>query len=252
MLPAPSGRAGRCAWLGVALFAVAVVGTGCKKKAPDMPPDADLAGGWGDVEVTLQVVAVSPESVPANTPVTVRVLGAGFQPGAAVQVGEVAAQTNLVDENTLTVAVPPMTDGVYDVTVRNPDGRARTLHAALTVGAGQGAARVLCRDVIVYFALDQAGVTDAARAAIDENLPCYTQSSTRLRVEGHADERGTTDYNLALGQRRAESVRGHLVRGGVQISRIAVLSYGEERPVDRGTGEAAWSKNRRVEVRLDR
>ena len=71
-----------------------------------------------------------------------------------------------------------------------------------------------------------------------------------MQVEGHADERGTTDYNLALGQRRADTVKRHLVAKGVSPSRLATRSMGEERPVSRGHDEGAWSKNRRVELRF--
>jgi peptidoglycan-associated lipoprotein len=72
-------------------------------------------------------------------------------------------------------------------------------------------------------------------------------SGERLSLEGHCDERGTEEYNLALGQRRADSVRSYLVSGGISPDRLKTISYGEEKPVDNGHDESAWAKNRRVQ-----
>ena len=68
--------------------------------------------------------------------------------------------------------------------------------------------------------------------------------AVRVRIEGNCDERGTREYNFALGARRAQSVRDFLVSRGVDPSRIEVISYGKERPIDPGSGEDAWSHNR--------
>ena len=70
----------------------------------------------------------------------------------------------------------------------------------------------------------------------------------RIQIEGHCDERGTVDYNLALGQRRSDSVKQYLVGAGVASSRVSTTTYGEERPVDRSHNETAWAKNRRAEL----
>jgi peptidoglycan-associated lipoprotein len=70
----------------------------------------------------------------------------------------------------------------------------------------------------------------------------------RVRLEGHADERGTREYNLALGERRANAVRAYLLAQGASRSQIEVVSYGEEKPADGGHDEGAWRQNRRVEV----
>lgn len=74
-------------------------------------------------------------------------------------------------------------------------------------------------------------------------------SSRRVRLEGHADERGTREYNLALGERRANSIRDYLVVNGASLSQIETVSYGEERPADTGQTEAAYRLNRRVEIK---
>ncbi|HBL23954.1 MAG TPA: peptidoglycan-associated lipoprotein [Deltaproteobacteria bacterium] len=73
----------------------------------------------------------------------------------------------------------------------------------------------------------------------------------RLVIEGHCDERGTVEYNLALGQKRAESVKDYLVKMGIETSRLRTISYGKEVPVETGRSEEAWSKNRRVHFKLD-
>ena len=75
-------------------------------------------------------------------------------------------------------------------------------------------------------------------------------TASRITVEGHTDERGTTSYNLALGERRASSVERYLVGRGVPASRLDTVSYGEERPVDKGSDEVAFSKNRRVDIHV--
>ena len=73
-------------------------------------------------------------------------------------------------------------------------------------------------------------------------------SKITISIEGHADERGTREYNLALGQRRAESVANYLISNGINRNRLISKSYGEERPLSLGSNNTAWSKNRRVEI----
>ncbi len=74
----------------------------------------------------------------------------------------------------------------------------------------------------------------------------------RITVEGHCDERGTIEYNLALGQKRAEAVKGHLVKLGIDGKRIRVISYGKEMPLDSGHTEEAWARNRRAHLAVDK
>ena len=104
----------------------------------------------------------------------------------------------------------------------------------------------------VFFELDSHTLSDDAKQALAENAEIM-QSSTDIKVEvqGHADERGTTDYNLALGQRRADSVQARMVSAGVSAERITTVSYGEERPVEDRSDEAAWAANRRAEIRAE-
>ena len=98
----------------------------------------------------------------------------------------------------------------------------------------------------IYFAFDKSILTDESISALTRNAEWFKKNGSALvLIEGHADERGTNEYNLALGERRAKAAKDFLVSLGVQSSRINQLSYGEERPVCKEQSEACWAKNRR-------
>ena len=98
----------------------------------------------------------------------------------------------------------------------------------------------------VFFEFDSSELTVDAQATLDAQAAWLLQySDTDITIEGHADERGTREYNLALGERRANAAKDYLMTYGISSSRISVLSYGKERPVDSGSNPLAWSKNRR-------
>lgn len=123
---------------------------------------------------------------------------------------------------------------------------------------GAGAGTGLAQDDIkamslversVYFEfdsvdLDSAGQTTVARVG----RYLAANPTARVRLEGHADERGTREYNVGLGERRANAVQSALLSAGATAAQLALVSYGEERPADPGHDEAAWAKNRRVEI----
>ena len=103
-------------------------------------------------------------------------------------------------------------------------------------------------EAVVRFDYDESVITAAAERLLRAKLPILRNSPTvRLRFEGHADERGSTEYNLALGSRRAESVREFLSGFGISADRFTTTSFGEERPAVNRSDEAAWAQNRRVE-----
>jgi peptidoglycan-associated lipoprotein len=103
----------------------------------------------------------------------------------------------------------------------------------------------------VFFEFDSATLTSSAQQALSANVAIMGDNNElKVEIQGHADERGTTDYNLSLGQKRAESVKKYMVAGGISPSRLGTISYGEERPVDPTGTEVAWSKNRRAEFRI--
>ena len=99
----------------------------------------------------------------------------------------------------------------------------------------------------VFFQTDQSNLDGSARATLRNQAQWLSQNSgVNLIIEGHADERGTREYNLALGARRANAVRDFLISEGVNGSRLQTISYGKERPVSLCSEEACWSKNRRA------
>lgn len=140
---------------------------------------------------------------------------------------------------------PPMTDVAPPPPEPTEDMTEEQLPSDLVELNTYLAQRGLVADV--YFDYDQAGLTDRARDTLAANAawmrehPQYT-----FTVEGHADERGTNDYNLALGQERAASASSYLQSLGVDGSRLNNISYGEERPVCTQSNESCWSQNRRV------
>ena len=98
----------------------------------------------------------------------------------------------------------------------------------------------------VFFATNESILTTASRETLRAQATWLRKnSSINVVLEGHADERGTREYNLALGERRANSAKDYLMTYGISSDRISVLSYGKERPVDAGSSPLAWSKNRR-------
>jgi peptidoglycan-associated lipoprotein len=99
----------------------------------------------------------------------------------------------------------------------------------------------------VHFEYDQARLSDQARAIIERHaLWLQNHRAAKVAIEGHCDERGTVDYNLALGEQRARAVRDYLTSLGVAGERVTTVSYGKERPLDPASNEAAWAKNRRA------
>ena len=98
----------------------------------------------------------------------------------------------------------------------------------------------------VYFDLDNAAIKDEGKAALSTNATYLKRwPSTRINIEGHCDERGTAEYNLALGERRANAVKAHLVELGVPGDRIVIVSKGKEAPFCTEKNEACWQQNRR-------
>jgi peptidoglycan-associated lipoprotein len=103
----------------------------------------------------------------------------------------------------------------------------------------------------VHFDTDKAILTELAASIMSDNALALSQhAKVKVQIEGHCDERGSNEYNLALGERRAQTVKNYLVNYGISNGRLSTISYGEERPVDPGHDERAWQKNRRVHMRV--
>lgn len=103
----------------------------------------------------------------------------------------------------------------------------------------------------VHFNFDSAELNGESKKALALNAKIMSMHpSVTVEIEGHCDERGTTEYNLALGQRRAQAVHDYLVKSGVSASRLSAVSFGEEAPLEVGNSESAFSQNRRAEFRV--
>ena len=102
----------------------------------------------------------------------------------------------------------------------------------------------------IYFAFDKSDLTDASRQALTEKAELLKAfPALTMLIEGHCDERGTNEYNIALGERRARAAYDYLVMLGIEPTRLTVISYGEEYPAVPGSNEEAWAKNRRDEFK---
>ncbi len=102
---------------------------------------------------------------------------------------------------------------------------------------------------LVHFDYNSDAIKPQAAAILDEQVKFLTANETaRVLVAGHTDERGSREYNMSLGERRAAAVRGYLLNKGVKEANVEIVSFGEERPVATGSDEASWSQNRRAEL----
>lgn len=115
-------------------------------------------------------------------------------------------------------------------------------------GMGPGAGQRIPELNTVFFGFDSFALSADGKSTLDANAGWLKANpSRRVQIEGHCDERGTVEYNLALGERRANVVKDYLVSHGVDAAQLSTISYGEERAVDPGHDESAWAKNRRSE-----
>ena len=106
-------------------------------------------------------------------------------------------------------------------------------------------------EATIYFDYDAAEIRGDAKAALDAKLPILrANAGLQIRISGHADERGSDQYNDALGQQRAAAAKRYLTDNGIDGSRISIVSFGEQRPATTGSDESAWSRNRRAEFEI--
>jgi peptidoglycan-associated lipoprotein len=128
--------------------------------------------------------------------------------------------------------------------------------AADAARAGEAAARetAAAREILeerIHFDYDRSAIrSDAEQRLMRKVAVMRANPSVRLRIEGHADERGSIEYNVALGQRRAEAARAFMVNYGISADRLETVSWGEDRPLVRASNEEAWAQNRRNEFRI--
>ena len=144
---------------------------------------------------------------------------------------------------------PPPPPPVEQPVVTPPPPPDTTGQAARELQARMDADRA--RIQTVYFDYDKSDIRADQRDKVKTNADIFrTWTNWQVNIEGHCDERGTNEYNLALGERRATAAKQALVAEGIAGTRITTISYGEERPVDPGHDEAAWAHNRRAEYKV--
>jgi peptidoglycan-associated lipoprotein len=160
---------------------------------------------------------------------------------AACASKETKQETSVTDRST---AVPPTVAGGGDSRTRPQDVRP-------PVGGGISITEGALAKRSVYFDYDSNAVKDDYRNLVQAHSRYMTNDKrdARIRIEGNCDERGSREYNLALGQRRAESVKKVMTVLGVNDARIETISYGEEKPAAPGHDEAAWAQNRRADIK---
>ena len=227
----------------------------CKKKSAG-EEQAQNVEEVATPDVALQVASIEPDTVNAGTAFSAAIAGTGFQEGLSVMIGMSQTATVLdSNANQVLIDVNAMEPGTYDVFVENPDGTSHILRGGLFVDGLEAisAAPDKCAQldgVTVYFNLDQSKISDDSLSQLLEHVECFQKNGAKIRIEGHCDERGTTEYNVALGQRRAETIERILGKQGISADRIQTVSYGEERPEVEGSDEQAWSRNRRAALQM--
>lgn len=225
-----------------ALAVVLLVGCPKPKPPPQEVPDEEPVP-----KEVIGIDTVSPRTTPQGRPVTVTVSGFGFVDGTDVFLDSRRARgVDIVDEGELTFrATDDLEAGSYDVRLETPKGDVAVARDGFTVEAPPEPTS--CELETVYFDFDDAGLKNEARDVLAANARCIEQRKLgAIRLEGHCDERGSTLYNLSLGQRRADSVRQYLVNLGLDQVDVQTVSYGEEQPEMNGFSEEAWARNRRV------
>lgn len=148
--------------------------------------------------------------------------------------------------------VAPQAELVPAVPVVQPEAPAASATADISTEPVGDVARkeTLLKLEKVFFDFDAYTLNALAREVLARNAEWLRQTpEARLTIEGHCDERGSDEYNLALGQRRADAAKNYLVGLGIAADRLTSISYGEERPAVAGSDESAWSQNRRAEFR---
>jgi peptidoglycan-associated lipoprotein len=230
------------------LIALAAFAGGCKKKVAAPPPAQAPAPPAAQPTVTLNA---SPTSINPGQTVTLswsstNATDLDIQPG----VGKVAPEGS--------TPVTPNESTTYTITASGPGGSA-TATAHVDVAAPQAPAQPTAQPSIAelfeqnvrdaFFDLDKSEIRADARDALTKDAEFLrSYPDVRISIEGHCDERGSTEYNLGLGQRRADAAKNFLISLGITATRIDTVSWGKERPFCTEHNESCWQQNRRAHI----
>jgi peptidoglycan-associated lipoprotein len=141
--------------------------------------------------------------------------------------------------------LPPQPPQSYPPSTQGPGGG--QVGNSVVPGSAEDFRQQMGEQDTIHFATDQYSVDDVARGALDHQAAWLRRfPNVHVTIEGHCDERGTREYNLALGDRRANAAKNYLASQGIDPTRMTTISYGKERPVATGSDEGAWAQNRRA------
>lgn len=187
-------------------------------------------------------------------PITVVLTGKNFDKKAATKLSKSGKEiegsnTNVVsdDNASTTFDLKNQEPGVYDVIVTNPDGKSGVLAGGFTIE------KIMAEKLLksIFFDFDKYNIRTDQTPRLDYNLNLLKEyKKNYVILDGHADERGTREYNIALAQRRAETVKKFLVQNGFDPDKITINAYGEDYPVKKGHNESSWWYNRRVDISI--
>ena len=166
-------------------------------------------------------------------------------------------ETVAVPADTTTVAPTPTCDAACQqrradsIAAANAERDRLAREAEANARASAVARMKATLEAVIYFDYDAAEIRGDAKAALDSKLAILrANTGVQIRISGHADERGSDQYNDALGQQRAAAAKRYLTDNGIDAARIAIVSFGEQRPATTGSDESAWSRNRRAEFEI--
>ena len=161
-----------------------------------------------------------------------------------------ADESAITEQPTEVAVVEQQTAAVVEQQVDDAAARRAAAAAAAEAAAAKRAANNLNR---IHFDYDQYTLTASAKQTLMKNANLLkTAPAVKVQIEGHCDERGSDEYNLALGEKRALATKNYLVSLGVSANRMSIISYGEEVPLDSSNTDTAWAKNRRAEFKAQR
>ena len=247
-------------WVAVALIFSSCGGRQPRPVAPvptSSPTRADVSSPSDAPSPTVEIGA-SPTTIERGDPTTLT-----WQSSNASSLVIDSGVGNVEEDGSMVVA--PLESTTYTATATGPGGDAKS-STRVTVVPRSNDATITSTDLDnlqraieegqvmpVFFAYDQAELSAEARRTLDVNARIFRQyEQVRIIIEGHCDERGTEEYNLALGDRRAQTTKNYLVELGIPGSRLETLSFGEERPFAPGYDEAAFRQNRRAHFVVSR
>ena len=228
----------------VLLLAAGLMLTGCPKKPQVGEAESGAVGAVAQPAPAAPGAGAGPAAGAGTTPERVPA-----QPGVGAGTGTAPAAPSAAGTEPRPQAAIPGA-GVTSAAPGAPGaGAAAGAPAAPAAAAGRpGAPGAVAESPLkdVFFDTDKSAIKSEAKAALDEDVKWLKSTAATVVIEGHCDERGTVEYNLALGERRSKATRDYLVAAGIDAKRLSTVSYGKERPFVLGHDEEAWKWNRRA------